>query len=242
MAAVIGNRDNFNRDPKKMGRFWNSANGGGVVVPRGNVGILQLSDAFHTTNIWTTVTVASSIVANQSYTIYNVSGASGFLIHAYTNASDNAANNVTYTVTVDGVASTIALGASSGSGGYYAGWLGQVAGGRMDQDFFQGGNQQAGSSGVAAAAEFPRASIYGTSTDITVGPMNIGSKVIDYSGGGPRLRGIMYAQGLDAVMTAPLSCTRFENSLTVAYSSATAVAASIAADRRTYGALIKLDD
>ena len=239
--AVLGIKDNFNRDPKKMGRFWNSANGGGVVVPRGNVGVHQLSDAFHTTNIWTTVTTASSIVANQSYTIYNVSGASGFLIHAYTNATDNAANNVTFTVTVDGIASTIAFGASSASAGYYSGWLGQVAGGRMDQDNFQGGNMSSGSSGVAAAAEFPRASIYGTSTDITVGPMNIGSKVIDYSGGGPSLRGIMYAQGLDATMTNPLSCTRFENSLTVAYSSTVAIAASVAADRRAYGALIKLD-
>ena len=243
MAVVIGSRDNLNRDPKKMGRFWNSGSGGGIVIPSVNTGITQLSNTFATTNVWTTVTTASAIVAGQSYTIYNVSGASGFLIHAWTNCTDaessDGANTVTFTVTVDGVASTVSLGQAGTSGGYMAGWLGQVAGGRMDQDNFR--PHYTNQNGQVGGTEFPRGAMYSIGNSIS-SPINVGNKVTDYSSGNSLNIGMLYAQNLDAPIFNPMSCTRFENSLTVAYTTTVPIASSVAASRRTYGALIKLDD
>ena len=238
MAAVIGSRDNFNRNPKKMGRFYNSASGGGLCVPSANTPIFNMNNAFNTTNLWTTVTTASSIVANQSYTIYNVSGASGFLIHAFTNCTDNAANNVTFTVTVDGVVSSIPFGASSG-GGYMCGWLGRTAGSRMDTENLR--KYATNTNGQVGGTEFPSGAMLSTGGAIA-SPLNLNSKVIDYATGNGSLRGILYAQDLSAPISNPLSCTRFETSLTVAYSTTVAIASSAAATRRFYGALVKLDD
>jgi len=244
MAAVIGSRDNYNRDPKKMGRFWNAGSGGGIVIPSVNTGITQLSSTgFATTNIWTTVTTASAIVAGQSYTIYNVSGASGFLIHAWTNCtnanSSDGANTVTYTVTVDGVASTVSVGQAGTASSYMAGWLGQVAGGRMDQDNFR--PHYTNQNGQVGGTEFPRGAMYSIGNSIA-SPINVGNKVMDYSSGNSSIQGMLYAQNLDAPIFNPMSCTRFENSLTVAYTTTVPIANSVAASRRTYGALIKLDD
>jgi len=231
MAAVIGSRDNFNRDPKKMGRFWNASNQGGIAIPGANNAVRQLNSAFNNTRYWTTVTTASEIVANQSYTIYNVSNKSGFLIHAFTNASDGVLNTVTFTVTVDGVVSSIPFPQSSHAG-YPAGWLGQTAGGRMDQNNFENDN----------SADIPRGAMFTTAAAINTASRILENEVIDYAAGNVSGVGMMYAQDLDAPMNNPLSCTRFENSLTVAYSTTVAVASSVADTRRFYGALIKLDD
>ena len=232
MAAVIGSKDNFNRDPKKMGRFYNSSSQGGVTIPIGEDGIRQLYANFNSTNFWTTVTTASSIVANQSYTIYNVSGKSGFLIHAFTNPTEgtNAKNTVTFTVTVDGVASTIAFPQST-SAEYISGWLGQTAGGRMNSGAFNSNN----------AADIPQGAMFAMASN-NYGVRILDNEVIDYSNGSGSGIGMNYAQDLDAPLYNPLSCTRFENSLTVAYSSAVAISSYVSATRRTYGALIKLDD
>tara|TARA_R110002072_G_scaffold173887_1_gene328813 strand:- start:99 stop:794 length:696 start_codon:yes stop_codon:yes gene_type:complete len=231
MAAVIGSRDNYNRDPKKMGRFWNSSAQGGIAIPGANNAVRQINTAFQNTRYWTTVTTASEIVANQSYTIYNVSGKAGFLIHAWTNASDGVLNTVTFTVTVDGVASTIAFPQSSHAG-YPAGWLGQTAGGRMDQNNFENDN----------SADVPRGAMFTPSSAINTASRILDNEVIDYAAGNVSGVGMMYAQDLDAPMNNPLSCTRFENSLTVAYSTTVAVASSAPPSRKAYGALIKLDD
>ena len=234
MAAVIGSRDNLNRDPKKMGRFYNSSSQGGVVIPIGNSGSRQLYGDFASTKFWTTVTTASEIVANQSYTIYNVSGKSGFLIHAFTNPTEgvSAQNTVTFTVTVDGVASTIAFPQSS-SPQYVSGWLGQTAGGRMKQDTFTGN----------AATSIPQSAMFAMATGTSIPAARIlDNEVIDYAAGSGSGIGMNYIQDLDAPINNPLSCTRFENSLTVAYSTTVAIASSVTATRRTYGALVKLDD
>tara|TARA_R110000822_G_scaffold26706_1_gene80232 strand:+ start:32 stop:745 length:714 start_codon:yes stop_codon:yes gene_type:complete len=236
--AVLGSRDNYNRDPKKMGRFWNNGSSGGVTVPTANTGSYQLSSGFNTTNLWTTVTTASEIVANQSYTIYSVSGQSGFLIHAFTNPTDGDQNTVTYTVTVDGVTSTIPF-PECGQNGYMSAWLGQVAGGRMDTNNFEA--YYTNQNGQVGGTEFPQGAMYTAGNSLSA-PLSLSSKVIDYSAGNTLNKAIMYAQGLDAPMHNPLSCTRFENSLTVAYVTNTAVASSVASTRRNYGALIKLDD
>tara|TARA_R110000796_G_scaffold62946_1_gene145138 strand:+ start:190 stop:888 length:699 start_codon:yes stop_codon:yes gene_type:complete len=232
MAAVIGSRDNLNRDPKKMGRFYNSSSQGGVVIPIGADGIRQLYTTFCSTNFWTTVTTASEIVANQSYTIYNVSGKSGFLIHAWTNPTEGttAQNTVTFTVTVDGVASTIAF-PQSNSPQYVSGWLGQTAGGRMSGNAFNNNN----------SADIPQSAMFAMATG-NFGARILDNEVIDYANGSGSGIGMNYVQDLSAPMNNPLSCTRFENSLTVAYSTTVAIASGVSATRRTYGALIKLDD
>ena len=230
MAFILGSKDNFNRDPKKMGRFWNNAQGG-LVIPMNNTGINQHYTVFGSTKLWSTYTTASAIVANQSYTIYNVSGASGFLIHAFTNTSSgNGANTVTYTVTVDGVVSTIDFPQSSTTESMSA-WLGQIAGGQYDLDNF--------------ASSGPSNFTQGTmiiSSGQTVGSRILSNKVIDYAMGDGNEFGCMFPQDLDAPISNPLSCTRFENSLTVAYTTTVALASSENVTRRSYGALVKIDD
>jgi len=214
MAAVIGSRDNYNRDPNKMGKFYIGAYGGMPIIPYGNAVSAQSYGAFHSTNYWTSIN-NTGVTANTVRTIYSVSGNSGFLISAFSQQgnSSSMSASVTFVVTIDGVATTLALGAS-GTTGYPAGWLGTPAGIRRNS-----GTLTAQNTAVIANDHLGP---LGASSNTVV---NLGNKTVIYGRNDNSNNGQVLLPTLSWPTTNPLACLRFENSLTI----------TVAADFTTVG-------
>ena len=228
MAAVIGSRDNYNRDPNKMGKFYISGYGGMPVIPYGNAVSAQSYGAFHTTNYWTSIN-DTAVTANTVRTIYSVSGNAGFLISAWSQMGDSSSMSasVTFVVTIDGVATTLALGAS-GTTGYPAGWLGTPAGIR------RGTTLTALNTAVIANDHLGP---LGSSSNAVI---NLGNKVVNYGQGNNSNQGQVLLPNLSWPTTNPLACLRFENSLTITVA-ADFTTVGLSAVRKGAGCLVRLD-
>ena len=230
--AVIGSRDNLNRDPTKMGSFY----GGYYQGPRLPAGTTELNpnDADFHEGMTATVT-PSEWVANTYVTLYSVSGKGGFLIHALSGATDGANNPqaITFEVTVDGVVHEIALGTSINRG-YVRGYLGAVAGTTMENSSWS----KSSSSGMAGANFTATTMVY--TGGATVG-QNINNATIDYGGSSSSTIGAIFLQNLSAPLHAPSTCCRFENSLIVKVKTDTALASNANVSRKYASVLCRLD-
>ena len=234
MAAVIGSRDIFNRDPFKMGRFYSSSYNG-VKIPVANTSYSQSSSSFHTTNYFTSVNDTASN-ANAARQLYTVSGKGGFLILAFSSfpGSTSQSVTVTYVVTVDGVATTVNLGAS-GVGGYLQGWLGSptavIRGGTITNFATVAGNTDTGTQYPDHLGELGQ---NGAQSSLATGTVN-------YNAGNNSAWGSIFLPNLNQPTTNPQACVRFETSLTVTVAVDYANTDS-GANRRTGGVLVRLDN
>ena len=234
MAAVIGSKDNFNRDPKKMGRFYLSGVYSTPDIPVANNSLRPQQAGFQSTNYFTSVNATASN-ANAARQLYTVSGKGGFLILGFSSYPASASQNVTvtYVVTVDGVATTVNLGAS-GAAGYLMGWLGTPAlivrrNGRYDYSNVATANH----NGFAYPEHLGH--IGGVA-----GPNSLANGTVNYQGGENGQWGTILLPGLNQPTVHPDACIRFETSLTVT------VAVDYAntnndARFRTGGVLVRLD-
>tara|TARA_R110002153_G_C13202771_1_gene487117 strand:- start:196 stop:891 length:696 start_codon:yes stop_codon:yes gene_type:complete len=230
MAAVIGSRDNYNRDPNKMGKFYVSGFGGMPIIPYSNNSLTQgAANAFHSTNYWTSIN-STGVTANTARTIYSVSGNSGFLISAFSQMGNTNSMNasVTFVVTIDGVATTLALGAS-GTTGYPAGWLGTPAGIRR-------GTPTVSAQNTPIIANDHLGPLGASSSNVNI----IGNKVVTYAQGDNSNQGQVLLPTLSWPTTNPLACLRFENSLTITVA-ANFTTVNLATVYKGSGCLVRLD-
>ena len=239
MAAVIGSRDNFNRDPKKMGRFYLSGVYSTPDIPVANNSLRPQQAGFQNTNYFTSVNATASN-ANAARQLYTVSGKGGFLILAFSSYPASASQNVTvtYVVTVDGVATTVNLGVSNGgaggAAGYLMGWLGTPAAivrrtGRYDYSNVATANN----NGFAYPEHLGH--IGGVA-----GPNSLANGTVNYQGGDNGQWGTILLPGLNQPTVHPDACIRFETSLTVTVAVDYANTSSTT-DRRWGGVLVRLD-
>lgn len=227
--AVIGSRDNFNRDPRKMGAFY-AGYYSGTRIPYNGSSDHALNTTFF--NSMTATVTPTAYVANQYETIYTVSGKGGSLIHAISCHQDlsNQTQAITFEVTVDGVVYEIPLGTSL-NGGYVRGYLGSVGGTTLET-----GDYDASSTRAAMFSPTTMASTSNSNPN-----QNINNTTLDYAGPGTAQKGSIFIQNLAAANHAPNTCCRFENSLTVKVKTDRAIASSLPANARTSGVLCKLD-
>jgi len=236
MAAVIGSKDNLNRDPLKMGRFYASSLYSSPKIPNANSAV-QYGTDYANTNYFTSVTNAASN-ANAAKQLYTVSGKGGFLILAFSSMPDSSGLqvNVTYVVTVDGVATTIILGASgSASDGYLQGWLGTPA------SIYRAYSDRKDFTNVATASHngfsFPD---HLGNIGIGHGKTSLATGTVNYQGGNNGEYGSILLPSLNQPTTNPQACVRFETSLTVTVAVDYANTSSTT-DRRWGGVLVRLD-
>ena len=107
MAAVIGSRDNFNRDPQKMPSWSNAA--GKTILRVDNTNVTDSDDKFfRETGMFNAYTLAVPS-DDTARTLVNISGEAGSLLLCVSSASYGSAVDITHTwvITVDGVATTI---------------------------------------------------------------------------------------------------------------------------------------
>ena len=227
--AVIGSRDNFNRDPRKMGAFY-SGYYSGTRIPYNGTSDNPMGTSFFTS--MTATAAPTQYVANQYETIYTVSGKGGYLIHAISCHQDlsNQTQAITFEVTVDGVVYEIPLGTSL-NGGYVRGYLGSAGGTTLETGAYDASSTRAAMFSPTTMA----------STSNTNSGQNINSTTIDYAGANNDQKGTIFIQNLAAANHAPNTCCRFENSLTVRVKTDRAIASSINAGARTSAVLCKLD-
>jgi len=109
MAAVIGSKGFWNRDPAKMPRTYGETYQTFIGSASSDIQILRLNTATTLTNTDYITAITSNAVSNTARTIVNVSGKSGWLTFAFGPAA--ASQATTFVVTVDGVATTIAVNA-----------------------------------------------------------------------------------------------------------------------------------
>lgn len=232
MAAVIGSTGIYNRDPLKMGRFYGSAGYNGPVIPVSNTSFKPSSSSFYTTNYFTSVTAATAN-ANVARQLYTVSGKGGFLVLAfsgYPNATGQSVT-VTYVVTVDGVATTVNLGAS-GAGGYLQGWLGTPAATVRSQGATNFATQISNSSGQIYPDHLGELGANGAQSSLANG-------TIDYNAANNSIWGNIILPNLNQPTRNPQTCVRFETSLTVTV--AVNYANNANANNKTGGVLVRLD-
>ena len=228
--AVIGSRDNLNRDPRKMGAFYAGYYSGTRIPYNGSADNPNNTTFF---NSMTATIAPTAYAANQYETIYTVSGKGGYLIHAIS-CQQNLSNQtqaITYEVTVDGVVYEIPLGTSI-NGGYVRGYLGSAGGTTLET-----GDYDVSSSNRAAM--FSPTTMASTSDQNT--SQNINNTTLDYAGSTYTNKGTVFIQNLAAANHAPNTCCRFENSLTVRVKTDRAIASSEVVSARTSGVLCKLD-
>lgn len=227
--AVLGARDIYNRDPNKMGKFYATGYGGMPVIPYANAVYSRGYAQFHTTNYWTSL-IETAVTANTARTIYSVSGNSGFLITAFSQGGSSSSMDasVTYVVTIDGVATTLALGAT-GTSGYPSGWLGTPAGIRRNS-----GSPTAQNTSIVTNDHI------GPLGDTGNTKINLANKVVMYGQGSNSNQGQILLPTLSYPTTNPLACLRFENSLTITVAASfTTIGEGLA--QRSAGCLVRLD-
>lgn len=101
MAAVIGSRDNFNRDPSKITRYHVDHDKLSMIVAGTQ---RESNEGFFWTTYLHPARITSQAVANTARTIVSLSDKAGFFTFAMSSATTSV---VEFVVTVDGVATTI---------------------------------------------------------------------------------------------------------------------------------------
>jgi len=221
MAIKLGSRDDLNRDPAKMQRFIARYGQAGIYAGGVFKGLYDTQWVLRNDAI--TSFINTNAVANTPRTIYSVSGKGGSLIWAFSSHSASSTTMVTtYTITVDGVATTFNLGTQSSN--YSRGIIGSPAA------FMNGTTDIAG---TAPANSY----IYGKSGSSAAGGI-VNNNSFSYSQGNTSGLYIVLA-GLNQPMLNPQACTRFENSLTV---SVTVSQPNSDSGGREAGCLVLLDD
>tara|TARA_R110002153_G_scaffold170143_1_gene322955 strand:+ start:265 stop:939 length:675 start_codon:yes stop_codon:yes gene_type:complete len=222
--AVIGSRDNFNRDPAKMPRFNADFQSVGVWA---NNNFRAYGAYYYNTNTLTAFTDTDS-VTNTHRTIYSVSGKGGSLIYAFGGAAPNGTANLitTFVITVDGVATTVTLAPAAGNY-YIRGYLGLPAGITLQQAL----NNNPASTALIA----PQSSMDAGTSSAPVG--NPDNKTVDYTGSSGYYSKQLWPN-VNAPLVNPEACVRFENSLTITVASS---AGTTHADSRQAGCLVRLD-
>ena len=230
--AVLGAKDIYNRDPLKMGRFYASAGYNSPVIPIANTLYKPSSSNFHTTHYFTSVSAAASS-ANAAKQLYTVSGKGGFLVLAFSSYPNATSQSVivTYVITVDGVATTINLGAS-GAGGYLQGWLGTPAATVRSQGATNFATQISNSSGQIYPDHLGELGANGAQSSLANG-------TIDYNAANNSIWGNIILPNLNQPTRNPQTCVRFETSLTVTV--AVNYANNANANNKTGGVLVRLD-
>ena len=228
MAAIIGSRDIYNRDPLKMGRFYGSADYNGPVIPVANTSYKPTSSNFHTTNYFTSVTAATAN-ANVARQLYTVSGKGGFLVLAFSGYPNSTSQSVavTYVITVDGVATTVNLGAS-GAGGYLQGWIGTPTATIRGADITNFSNP----SFVTYLDHLGELGQNGAQSSLANGTIN-------YNAGNNSAWGHLLLPNLNQPTRNPQTCIRFETSLTVTV--AVNYANNANTNNKMGGVLVRLD-
>jgi hypothetical protein len=217
MAFILGGSiaSSYNSDPTKMPR-WNASAVHTACMASGN-----FRNSTSSTGFWSeyfTSTVTSNSVANTARTIYTVSGKGGWLINACGACGENVASATTFVVTVDGVASTVALPTSATT--YYGrGWLGAVGqydGGSGEPHLNWKAGFCRGTAGSSGNQDNMTWDYHGTDHNSqTVVPGNLMSPFFE-----------------------PQTVLRFDNSLTITVKSS---AANSEAYQRYAGAIVRLD-
>ena len=200
MAAVIGSRDNFNRDPTKVPRY---------VVDSSNFDYANATTLRNppTSGFWDTNRIGAIIttaqLANTARTVVNIANKGGFLIWGIGTQHNSSSNTNTWVITVDGVATTLPVYSISDSG----------AGRACFGAFNSKSNNNAG--------------LYDNFDGYNVGnsPLDSGRLALSYSNNGNLHRYVI--DPLIAIATQPTAIIRFENSLTVTFASSLAISASI---------------
>ena len=214
MAAVIGSTDNFNRDPLKMPR-WNAQVGATYC----NVGGGFVDS--NSTNFWVSHwsgLVTSAAQANTARTVYTVSGKGGWLINACGSSGNNHANTTTFVITVDGVATTVALAEAGDVNS--RGWLGPVGYDYLKYNTHEGNVNNSFMRGTAASG-----GTTGNTTWDRTGNNMIGTHIT--------MPGMLNSYAID-----PMTVLRFDNSLTVTVATSGANSNSNA---QNAGVLVRLD-
>jgi hypothetical protein len=109
MTAVIGSKGLWNRDPAKMPRTYGETYQTFIGRASSDLFSNRMSDRSALLNTGYITHIETAAVANTARTIVNISGKSGWLTWAM--GSCGASQAVTYVVTIDGVATTIAVNA-----------------------------------------------------------------------------------------------------------------------------------
>ena len=218
--AVIGSRDSLNRDPAKMPRFNSESEYTGIIL---NEAYKHMNGSeVYRTNILT-ASIDTNSVANQQRTVYSVSGKGGFLVFAFGSATDasNIGIETTFIITVDGVATTVALPTSGGLANP-RGFLGAAAGTGYNSSVPQLFNTPVGFLTSGGGTE----------------SANKDNMCFEYSGAYTAYPVRVLMPNLLIANYNSEACLRFENSLTV--SVATNVSTS-GTNARKAGCLVRLD-
>lgn len=109
MAAVIGSKGLWNRDPAKMPRTYGETYQTYIGRASADLYSNRMSDASVFTSTGYLTHIQTAAVANTARTIVNISGKSGWLTWAMGPSGQSQA--ITYVITIDGVATTIAVNA-----------------------------------------------------------------------------------------------------------------------------------
>jgi len=231
MTAVIGDKGLWNRDPAKMPRTYGEAHQ--TFIGRAAADLFQnnlndlaiLANSSHITHLQT------AAVADTARTIVNISGKSGWLTWAM--GPGGASQALTYVVTIDGVATTIAVNAdgsdqtdTGGQNNSQTGFLGILLNlhtasgyGSAHSDAGFVANNNAGSNNKAWNAEHQTLNL-SPSTDAN----SHARRTVD---------------PFHAIHKYPSSVCRFETSLTVTV--AGTIAASASSAKRVAGVIYVLD-
>lgn len=218
--AVIGSRDNLNRDPAKMPRFNSESESTGIFL---NQAYKHMNGSEVYRPNFLTAVIDTNSVANQQRTVYSVSGKGGFLLFAFGNGTDatNIGIATTFIITVDGVATTVALPTSGGLQNP-RGFLGAPAGTSYNSSWSHLWNTPTGFLTEGSNTE----------------NANVDNKCFEYSGEYSAYPVLVLMPNLLMANYNPQACLRFENSLTV--SVATNVSTS-GTNARKAGCLVRLD-
>lgn len=198
--AVLGSRDNYNRDPTKVPRY---------VVDSSNFDYTQSNNHRNPaqSNFWSSqrfgAVLTSAQVANTARTLVNISNKGGFLIWGIGTQHNSSSNTNTWVITVDGVATTLPVYSISDAG----------AGRACFGAFNSKSNNNAGS--------------YDNFDGYNVGasPLDSGRLALSYSNAGSLHRYLI--DPLTAIATQPTAIIRFETSLTVTFASSLAISESV---------------
>ena len=197
--AVLGGVK-YNKDPKKMPSYHSD----NLTVWANQSTYNRSSDP--ATQLWNSMGAAyitTASVADTARTVVNISGKSGFMTHCFSPYVDSQSGTCTWVITVDGVATTIfydGTGMGASAGGYHT--LGVLNHGAY--------TIQANSSSyfMSHVTGFGSNFMHNVSTYGT--PYNTDHNARMAIGVSP-----YPPEPAVAIAMAPLSCVRFENSLTV---------------------------
>ena len=233
MTAVIGSKGLWNRDPAKMPKTYGETHQTFIGRASGDLYSNRMSDRSALLNTGHITHIETAAVANTARTIVNISGKSGWLTWAMGPSGQSQA--VTYVITIDGVATTIAVNAdgsdqtdTGGQNSSQTGFLGLMLNHHGTAGYTDGGvmsdagwlaNNNVSNNNKAWNAEHQT--------------LNLGS----YNDANSHNRRIV--DPFHAIHKYPSSVCRFETSMTVTV--AGTIAASASAFQRMAGVIYVLD-